>query len=86
MTAVIVNPYAAWRAECCKSDIEMGCFETDDFTPEQINHAKTIEHRKLYQREYYLKHKRAASLRQQQSGRKEIIRYRYSIARKRECQ
>jgi hypothetical protein len=48
----IVNPYAAWRAECCKIDINQGWYDNDKFSEEDRNEA-----RKAYYREYRRQHK-----------------------------
>lgn len=41
--------YAAWRAECCKADIEMGFLDDGRSNRNGVNAA---QHRKEYQRAY----------------------------------
>lgn len=51
----IVNPYAAWRAECIKADIEAGLDDdsAETLTPEELK----AKRRKDYQQRYYQQHK-----------------------------
>lgn len=51
--------HAAWRAECCKADIEMGFF--DDDKPLNRKGIDAANHRKEYQRKWYEEHKKAAN-------------------------
>lgn len=75
--------YAAWRAECIKEDIEDGCNESNleqsnhrYATPEEALAAKNARNKRWrelhsdYYRQYRAR-KKAASLRQQQSGTQE---------------
>lgn len=70
----MINPsYAAWRAECCKADIEMGLLGYDpppECTPEEREARRKAYHRE-YDRRYRAK-KKATRLLAQQSGTKKI--------------
>lgn len=50
--------YAAWRAECCKADIEMGL---DDGPQEREDERRKASHRE-YARKWRAAHKRDVSL------------------------
>lgn len=54
-----MNRYeAAWRAECCKADIEMGFL--DDDKPLNRKGIDAAQHRKEYMRNWRKSHKNAA--------------------------
>jgi len=54
----IVNPYAAWRAECCKADLDNGWCDEEKQHKTHLDAEHRAKHRASQRA--YLAHKKAA--------------------------